>query len=257
MHKLETLILDNTKITPKAFKYLINLKMLKITNQSNIPDILLSLHNIEYLKLCFQRYSVDQKLYHFTTLKKLKLSGCYDDNFDGSCFKYLINLSELILKNNNVISDDHLIYNKNLEKLSIKYDRKITGSCFSKLPKLRYLDISHCKEIKDKYMMMTQTLESFTYKYVKPTTNYPFDNLIFIQDKLDYYIFKNMNLVQLTIFGANIINQETFYQNIRHMTNLKYIKCIDISNDIITHDYIKSVLPNIKQIILNNKSRVY
>ena len=250
MHKLETLILNDTKITPKAFEYLINLKNLKIANQSNIPAILLSLHNIEFLELsCFQIYRINQKLCHLTTLKKLILSGCYNDYFDGSCFKYLVNLSELILINNNVISDEHLIYNKHLEKLSLKCDNKITGACFSKLPKLRHLDISHCKQIKDKYLIITKTLESFTYE--------DSSSIKFNTYKLNCNVFKNMNLIQLTIIDDYMITKKSIFQSIRHMTNLKYITCIGIPNNNITYDYIKSILPDVKQIRINQKYRVY
>ena len=260
MQQLETLILDNTLITSNAFKYLSNLKNLEIRNQSDLHNIVLSLrNNIDYLTISHPFGIVDQKLYHLTNLKKLKIIGSDSDNFDGSCFKYLVNLSKLTINDNKVISDDHLIYNKNLEKLSLIDDRKITGSCFSKLPKLRSLFILNCEKIENQYIEdIAQTLESFTYIY---------DNSIIIsffisidpviQYKLDYCIFKNMNLVQLIIVDADIVNQEAFYQSIQHMTNLKYIECGRVSNKIITHNYIKSILPNVKQICINDKYLVY
>ena len=66
-----------------------------------------------------------------------------------------------------------------------------------------------------------------------------------------------MNLVKLTVINANIANQEPFYLNIQHMTNLKYITCLGLSNNNITHGYIKSILPDVKQICINQKYRVY
>ena len=167
MQQLETLILENTLITSNAFKYLSNLKKLKIRNQADLYNILLSLHNsIDYLALYFLKSIVDQSLYHLTNLKTLEIMGLYDTNFDGSCFKYLVNLSELMLYYNYVILDEHLIYNKNLKRLELIDDRKITGSCFSKLSKLISLYVYRCEQIKDKYVEdIAQTLESFTYKY--------------------------------------------------------------------------------------------
>ncbi len=104
-----------------TFKYKHNYKFKKCCEITN--DKIKKFDFLTYLNLknCYK--ILDNTLSCLTNLKKLDLTDSYNYGYDnginyinGDCFKYLVNLEELILSGNNCIFIKNIINLKNLKK---------------------------------------------------------------------------------------------------------------------------------------------
>ena len=270
LQKLKSLSLYETNISTNVLNYLPNLTELNIykwnVKNDELEDFLNNLNNLRELK--FMNIINDKQLCKFKQLKKLELNqsttitdrGIYKltnlqtlkiyfvkdkCNIDGTCIKYLINLTTLELYSNNSITD-YSLYKTKLKNIKLVNDRAITGSCFKSLSNLKSLELDKCEKIKDVYIQELSNLSIFKY-YKKnimggDSLDSPhYDSLYSISKNT----FKNMNLTKLIIYGVYLSNERLEY--IKHLTNLCYLE-YDGDYNGFDRKYIEKAFPNIIKI---------
>lgn len=162
-------------------------------------------------------------LLHIFKNVKLRIN----DNFDHIITKNNIcNLTELDLRHNYIISDDHICNLTNLKNLNLYFNKLITDNGIKKLKNLKKLTLTGICKITDDGLKNLTNLEDLDLSFF-------FDDIGKITDNSLKHL---TNLTTLRLFENDKITNE----GIKKLTKLKKLILIDKSN--ITDDGIKNLV---------------
>ena len=205
--------LGNRFITNKAFKYLVNLKTLNMTQ-------------------CTQGTITDLAFVNLKKLTYLQMNDCNQQTITNKAFKYLANLKALEMSrcNQDTITDSAFINLKNLTHLQMNYcnQQTITNKAFCSLRKLEYMHMVKCNQI---------TITDVALKYL---TNLKFLNMEKCDQEemtgISLKCFKNLKVLIIT--GCNNISFEIVLNHIIKLNNLQTLK----ANSIFSHEEEETLL---------------
>lgn len=221
LHNLEKLYLSGNKINVSMFKYLKQLKKIKV------------------IDIRFCNKLSDNNLRKISTIKELTLISCR--NITGIYLDELVNLRKLSLYNIKKICSAELSKLTNLTSLSIEYCKNITDVGLKNLSKIKYLKVNdNFGKILTKDLLCN--MENIEYLSVSRTKNVFEGNILLPKLKtlrIEKCLFKDYYLLFMPKLEHLYINVMTIKGTYFDRTNLKYltlydsakIKCIETFTD--------------------------